>query len=75
MTGDVIAIGKCGENINYVLFSDGRLILRGTGAMYDYGNYESTNKSPFYDSSLVKSVVISEGITVVGEYAFVFCSF
>ena len=74
MTGDVIAIGKCGENINYVLFSDGRLILKGTGAMYDYGNYESTNKSPFYDSSLVKSVVISEGITVVGEYAFVFCN-
>lgn len=74
MTGDVIAIGKCGEDINYVWFSDGRVILKGTGAMYDYGNFESDNKSPFYDSENVKSVVFSEGITSVGEFAFVFCN-
>lgn len=74
MTGDIIAIGKCGDNINYVWFSDGRVILKGTGAMYDYGNFESDNKSPFYDSENVKSVVFSEGITSVGEFAFVFCN-
>lgn len=74
MTGDVIAIGKCGDNINYVWFSDGRVILKGTGAMYDYGNFESDNKSPFYDSTNVKSVIVSEGITVVGEYAFTYCN-
>lgn len=68
MTGDVIAIGKCGDDINYVLFSDGRLILKGTGEMYDYGNFESTNQSPFYDNSDIKSVIISEGITTVRYY-------
>ena len=36
MTGDVVSVGKCGADINYVLYSDGRLILKGTGAMYDY---------------------------------------
>lgn len=42
MTGDVVSVGKCGADINYVLYSDGRLILKGTGAMYDYvGAYET----------------------------------
>lgn len=71
ITGDVVSVGKCGNNINYVLYSDGKLILKGTGAMYDYTN---ENKSPFYDNDRIKSVVISEGITAVGEYAFQYCN-
>lgn len=71
ITGDVVSVGKCGNNINYVLYSDGKLILKGTGAMYDYTN---ENKSPFYDNDRIKSVVISEGITSIGEFAFSFCN-
>lgn len=71
ITGDVVSVGKCGDDINYVLYSDGKLILKGTGAMYDYTN---ENKSPFYDNDRIKSVVISEGITAVGEYAFQYCN-
>lgn len=72
MTGDVISVGSCGNNINYVLFSDGKLILKGTGEMYNCD--DSDNKSLFYDNSAIKSVIISEGITDIGEFAFYFCN-
>lgn len=72
ITGDVVSIGKCGNNINYVLFSDGKLILKGTGAIFDYDS--SSNASPFNDNQNITSVVVSEGITAVGEYAFTYCN-
>lgn len=71
VTGDVVSIGQCGENINFTLFSDGKLILKGTGAMYDF---TSVNKSPFYENDNITSVLISEGITSIGEYAFQYCN-
>ena len=72
ITGDVVSIGKCGNDINYVLYSDGKLILKGTGAMFDYDI--SSNVSPFNDNQNITSVVVSEGITAVGEYAFQYCN-
>lgn len=76
ITGDVVSVGKCGDNINYVLYSDGKLILKGTGEMYDYASAleSSGEKSPFYENDKIKSVVISEGITSVGEFAFIYCN-
>ena len=35
--GDIVKVGQCGDDIYYVLYSDGKLLLRGTGEMYDYG--------------------------------------
>ena len=72
ITGDVVSIGKCGHDINYVLYSDGKLILKGTGAMFDYDN--GSNASPFKDNTDIKSVIVSEGITSIGEYAFQYCN-
>ena len=76
ITGDVVSVGKCGDDINYVLYSDGKLILKGTGEMYDYASALETSgeKSPFYENDKIKSVVISEGITSVGEFAFIYCN-
>jgi len=37
ITGDIVKVGQCGDDIYYVLYSDGKLLLRGTGEMYDYG--------------------------------------
>jgi len=37
MTGDILQVGQCGDDIYYVLYSDGKLLLRGTGETYDYG--------------------------------------
>mgnify|MGYP002857571121 CR=1 FL=1 len=35
--GDVVEAGQCGESVYYVRYSNGRVLLKGTGAMYDYG--------------------------------------
>ena len=34
--GGIVEIGTCGENIHYVLYENGKLLLHGTGETYDY---------------------------------------
>ena len=67
LTGDIIETGQCGEDIYYVLYSNGKLLLRGTGAMYDY---DSDNRSPFRDNETIRNLVVSSDITHLGEDAF-----
>lgn len=65
---------KLTESITWELKDDGTLIISGKGDMPDY--YESTwKKSPWYKYSLkklipIKSVIIEDGITSIGNYAF-----
>lgn len=63
------ASGSCGENITYEYVSETKTVtLTGTGAMTDYA---SAAKSPFYNfRNELTTVVIGEGITTVGTYAF-----
>ena len=63
--------GQCGENLTWILQS-GTLTITGTGAMYNYGY--SSPKSPWreYESEIEK-VVIDNGVTSVGDYAFDNC--
>lgn len=68
--GDVIDAGKCGENVYYVVYSNGKTLVKGSGAMTDYTQSE---QSPFYHNDNVKNVVLSEGITTLGERAFMRC--
>ena len=63
--------GKCGENVYYSLSDDGVLTISGTGKMYDY-DHETANPSPL-SGSLVKSVVIENGVTSIGDLAFFGC--
>ncbi|MCC8101643.1 MAG: leucine-rich repeat protein [Clostridiales bacterium] len=51
---------------------DGVLTLTGSGAMTDY-TYETYKEVPWYGYS-IGQIVISEGITHIGDYAFVACS-
>lgn len=69
--GDIVAVGQCGENIFYALYSNGKLLLKGTGAMYDY-DYDQ-NKSPFRGNNDIVKLVATEGITTIGEDAFNRC--
>lgn len=69
--GDIILAGQCGENAYYALYSSGKVLVKGSGAMYDYDL--DTNRSPFYRNDAVKSIVVSEGITTVGEDSFERC--
>ncbi len=70
LTGDVVEAGQCGDDIYYVLYSNGKVLLRGTGPMYEY---DSSNRSPFYKSDAVKSAVISNGITTLSDDTFLRC--
>lgn len=55
------------DNITYTRYSDGLLELSGSGAMKDFDNLN--NRSPWSMSS-VKHIVINEGITSIGDFAF-----
>lgn len=64
--------GKCGDNLTWTL-EDGTLTISGTGAMANY----SYNSSPWFDyeyRSSISSVIISDGVTSIGNYAFFYCS-
>lgn len=59
--------GKCGDNLTWTL-ENGTLTISGTGAMPDYTD---SSKLPWYSSrSSISTVVINEGVTSIGKYAF-----
>ena len=68
--GDVVAEGSCGENVTWVLTGetgDMTLTISGTGEM---DNLSSTAQ-PWSDyKNDIVSVVIEDGVTTVGSYAF-----
>ncbi|MCD7903255.1 MAG: leucine-rich repeat domain-containing protein, partial [Oscillospiraceae bacterium] len=62
--------GTCGENVTWTL-EDGVLTISGEGEMEDYA-YGGT---PWYSQlESVTTVVIGNGVTSIGEYAFYGCS-
>ncbi len=63
--------GSCGENVTWTLTADGTLTISGTGTMTDYAN----SGSPWYSCrGAIKSVVIQQGVTSIGNWAFWDCS-
>lgn len=66
-----VASGTCGDNLTWVLTDDGVLTISGTGAMADY-TYKTT---PWYQlRDQVKTVIIGNGVTYIGNSAFSQCS-
>lgn len=71
--------GTCGDNLTWE-YNAGTLTLSGTGAMYDYDVYNSYNNdfsraAPWMEHYLnqIQSVVVDEGVTQIGNYAFYQC--
>lgn len=63
--------GKCGDNLTwkYVEATD-TLTISGTGSMYDYTGFDR----PWEDfSSIIQSVIIGNGVTSIGKWAFSYC--
>jgi len=60
--------GSCGENVTYAFDqATGTLTISGTGAMNDYG----FNNQPWYSfCEKIKNVIIEDGVTSIGNYAF-----
>ena len=64
--------GRCGEDVTWVLDPDtGVLTISGTGEMY-WGSYYQGSAFGFREDIL--SVVIEDGVTSIGGYAFRECS-
>ena len=62
-----------GGQISWELNDQGVLTISGTGAMGNYNSY--SNFAPWYDQrGSIQSVVISGGVTSVGDYAFSGCT-
>ena len=67
--GGIVEIGSCGENIHYVLYENGKLLLHGSGATFDY----EIGQSPFWENEDIRSLVVSDGITKIGNSLFERC--
>ena len=65
------ASGQCGENVYYTFDeSTGLLTVSGEGEMRSY----NLNGTPFYNNSVIKTVVVEDGVTSIGDYAFSGCT-
>ncbi len=65
-----------GQNVTWTL-ADGTLTIGGTGAMADYAYSEdngSTNAPWYDDRASIQTVVVQNGVTGIGNYAFWGCS-
>ncbi len=60
--------GTCGDNLTWTLDDNGVMTISGTGAMTNYST-ESGQTAPWNDYT-VKSIVIENGVTHIGNYAF-----
>ncbi len=70
---DSEAKNTCGINLTWVL-ENGVLTINGTGAMTNWNNATSDNP-PWYDlRNNIKSIVINEGASTIGDNAFADCS-
>ena len=68
----VLTSSYCGDNVKWTLDENGTLTITGTGDMY---SYEEGRYTPWYDQSeSVTSIVIEEGVTSIGVYAFLGCA-
>ena len=63
------ATGRCGDSITWTLDESCNLTLSGSGEMWNYNRKDL----PFKDYG-IKTVTIGDGITSIGDYAFVYCS-
>ena len=62
-----VQTGSCGDNVTYSLDTEtGVLTISGTGDMYSYG--------PFYENTNIKSVIIENGVTNIGDGVFQGCT-
>ncbi|MBQ6863816.1 MAG: leucine-rich repeat protein [Clostridia bacterium] len=69
-TADAATSGTCGENLIWTLDDEGTLTVSGTGEMTDYGLRDSS----WYKNTAIKKVVLENGVTSIGNYAFEDCT-
>ncbi len=60
--------GKSGDNLTWTLDADGTLTISGSGEMADFKGDDFP-----WNTDAVKELVIEDGVTSIGDYAFAFC--
>ena len=69
---ETVDSGTCGSNLTWELDGRGILTITGTGDMHDYHYYYSN--APWYTHrEQITSVILEEGVTTIGKYAFYNC--
>lgn len=67
--------GQCGENVYWTFDRDtGLLTISGSGDMYPGSTYICPYNSPFKNNKFIKTIVIENGVSTIGDYAFNNCS-
>lgn len=66
-----VALGTCGDNLTWVLTDDGTLTISGTGEMDDY-EFGTSFVWPY--KGQIKVLEIGNGVTYLGNYAFLSCN-
>lgn len=59
--------GTCGDNLTWTLDADGTLTISGTGELSNIDNWSGNSEN-------IKSVKISDGVTKIGQNAFINCT-
>ena len=62
--------GTCGDNLQWKLTDEGVLTITGTGEMQDW---HWSKPSPWLEDKSVKQIIIGDGVTTIGDYAFWSC--
>lgn len=71
---NVVSSGECGaqgNNLTWTLDSEGTLTISGTGAMKNW----AYGPSPWKSNYKVKNIVIENGVTTIGNGAFINCAY
>lgn len=72
-SAELVSNGDCGKTVTYAIYGDGTLVISGQGEMYDYemeGSAPSTAQPPWYLNWDIKEIIISDGVTKIGQWAF-----
>ena len=71
-TASDVFSGSCGDTLTWVLNKDGALVISGIGNMWDFD--ADKNPAPWFENNnQIKYIVVEEGVTTIGSYAFAFC--
>lgn len=69
----IVAEGDCGDDLTWTLDKDGVLTISGTGDMDNYTGPFEMHTAPWNNyGDQITSIVIQEGVTSVGEWAFLY---
>ena len=69
-SGNVKLAGICGDGVQFVVYTDGRMTITGNGPMTDF---KSVGNNPWYEyqyRAYIETVYIGKGVTSVGKCAF-----